>query len=96
MNAYITGVTDNLTEAEIAFDTFHAVTLVNDAVDQVRFGKSKDRPELKRSRYLWLKNERHLSVAQSNPRSAHPHASQNGARLSAAVSLPGDLQPAVP
>src|SRR4029077_21219356 len=34
--AYIKGVTENLTEAEITFDKFHAVKLVNDAVDQVR------------------------------------------------------------
>ena len=52
-------------EAEITFDKFHAVKLVNDAVDEVRRAESKDRPELKRSRYLWLKNERHLSAEQS-------------------------------
>jgi transposase len=34
--AYIKGVTGNLTEAEITFDKFHAVKLVNDAVDKVR------------------------------------------------------------
>ena len=63
--AYIKGVTENLTEAEITFDKFHAVKLVNDAVDQVRRAESKDRPQLKYSRYLWLMNERSLSVEQS-------------------------------
>jgi hypothetical protein len=63
--AFIKGVDYNLTEAEITFDEFHAVKLVNDAVDKVRCAESKDRPELKRSRYLWLKNERHLSAEQS-------------------------------
>jgi transposase len=63
--ALIKGVDYNLTEAEITFDKFHAVKLVNDAVDKVRRAESKDRPELKRSRYLWLKNERHLSAEQS-------------------------------
>jgi transposase len=63
-SAYIKGVTENLTEAEITFDKFHAVKLVNDAVDQVRRAESRQRPELKHSRYLWLKNERHLSVEQ--------------------------------
>jgi transposase len=62
--AYIKGVTENLTEAEITFDKFHAVKLVNDAVDQVRRAESRERPELKHSRYLWLKNERRLSVEQ--------------------------------
>ena len=60
--AYISGVTENLTEAEITFDKFHAVKLVNDAVDKVRREESKGRPELKRSRYLWLRNEPSLSA----------------------------------
>ena len=60
--AFIKGVTENLTEAEITFDKFHAVKLVNDAVDKVRRAESKDRPELKRSRYLWLRNEPSLSA----------------------------------
>ena len=42
--AFIKGVADNLTEAEITFDKFHAVKLVNDAVDKVRRAESKDRP----------------------------------------------------
>jgi transposase len=63
--AFIKGVDYNLTEAEITFDKFHAVKLVNDAVDQVRRAEAKSRPELKKSRYLWLKNERHLSVEQT-------------------------------
>jgi len=60
--AFIKGVTDNLPEAEITFDKFHAVKLVNDAVDKVRRAESKGRPELKRTRYLWLKNELSLSA----------------------------------
>jgi transposase len=63
--AYMKGVTENLTEAEITFDKFHAVKLVNDAVDQVRRAESRDRPQLKYSRYLWLMNESRLSVEQS-------------------------------
>jgi transposase len=62
--AYIKGVDHNLTEAEVTFDKFHAVKLVNDAVDQVRRAESKHRPELKYSRYLWLMNERRLSIEQ--------------------------------
>ena len=60
--AFIKGVTENLPEAEITFDKFHAVKLVNDAVDKVRRAESKGRPELKRSRYLWLRNEPSLSA----------------------------------
>jgi transposase len=63
--AFIKGVTENLTEAEITFDKFHAIKLVNEAVDEVRRAESQNRLELKHSRYLWLKNESRLSVAQS-------------------------------
>jgi transposase len=60
--AFIKGVDHNLTEAQVTFDKFHAIKLVNDAVDKVRRAESRSRPELKRSRYLWLKNEAHLSA----------------------------------
>ncbi len=63
--AYISGVTENLTEAEITFDKFHAVKLVNDAVDKVRRIESKTQPSLKGSRYAWLRNEPNLSAAQA-------------------------------
>jgi transposase len=59
---FIKGVGETLTEAEITFDKFHAVKLVNAAVDKVRRAASKGRPELKRSRYLWLRNEPSLSA----------------------------------
>jgi transposase len=62
--AYIKGVEHNLTEAEITFDKFHAVRLVNDAVDAVRRVERRERPELKHTRFLWLKNEGRLTVAQ--------------------------------
>ena len=60
--AFIKGVTDNLTEAEITFDKFHVVKLVNEAVDQVRREEVKTQPELKSTRYLWLKNAANLST----------------------------------
>ena len=63
--AFIKGVADNLTEAEVTFDKFHAVKLVNDAVDKVRRAEAKTRPELRRSRYLWLKNGPNLSAEQA-------------------------------
>ncbi len=63
--AFIKGVTENLTEAEITFDKFHVMKLIGDAVDHVRRAESKARPELKRSRYLWLRNEANLTVEQS-------------------------------
>ena len=58
---FIKGVTENLTEAEITFDKFHVMQLIGRAVDDTRRGESKVRPELKGSRYVWLKNEQNLT-----------------------------------
>ena len=63
--AFIKGVTENLTEAEITFDKFHVMKLIGEAVDKVRRDEVKSRPELKRSRYLWLRNENNLTAGQS-------------------------------
>lgn len=60
--AFIKGVTENLTEAEITFDKFHVMKMLGDAVDKTRRGEAKARPELKGSRYVWLKNEQNLSA----------------------------------
>lgn len=49
---------------QIIFDRFHVVAKANEAVDQVRRSEAKFRPELKRSRYVWLKNDANLSVKQ--------------------------------
>ncbi len=64
--AFIKGVTENLTEAEITFDKFHAVKLVNDAVDHVRRAEVKSRaPELEGTRYAWTRNAANLTAAQA-------------------------------
>jgi transposase len=49
---------------EITFDRFHVVAKAGEAVDEVRRAESKHRPELKRSRYAWLKNESNLTAKQ--------------------------------
>jgi transposase len=60
--AFIKGVSENLTEANITFDKFHVIKQVNEGVDEVRRQEVKTRTELKGSRYLWLKNEANLSA----------------------------------
>jgi transposase len=62
--AFIQGTTEHLPQAEITFDKFHTVKIINDAVDAVRREEQKSRPELKRTRYAWLKNETNLSTGQ--------------------------------
>jgi transposase len=51
-------------QPQIVFDRYHVVAKANDAVDTVRRAESKTRPELKRSRYSWLKNDANLTVKQ--------------------------------
>ena len=53
-----------LHQPEIIFDRYHVVAKANEAVDEVRRAESKTRPELKRSRYVWLKNEANLTAKQ--------------------------------
>ncbi len=45
--AFIKGTAAHLPNANITFDKFHAVKIVNDAVDLVRRAEQKDRPELR-------------------------------------------------
>ena len=63
--AFIAGVTENLTEAEITFDRFHVMKLIGDAVNEVRRSEVKGRPELKGTRYVWSKNAANLTAKQS-------------------------------
>ena len=70
--AFIAGTAAHLRQAEITFDRFHIVKILNEAVDAVRRDEQKNRPELKRSRYLWLKNDTSLSdsLAKSHLKTA--------------------------
>ena len=63
--AFIKGTAEHLPEAEVTFDKFHVIKLINDAVDQVRRDEAKTRPELKRTRYSWLKNPANLTAEQA-------------------------------
>jgi transposase len=66
--AFIKGIGENLPNAAITFDKFHAVKIINAAVDKVRREEVKSRPELKKSRYVWLKNATNLTGAQRETR----------------------------
>ena len=62
--AFIKGVTENLPNAAITFDKFHAVKIINDAVDQVRRAEQKQQSLLRGTRYIWLRNPANLSQRQ--------------------------------
>ena len=61
------------------FDRYHVVAKANEAVETVRRAESKTRPELKRSRYLWLKNEAKLTANNARRSPGHPalHGAQD-------------------
>jgi len=62
--AFIKGVQENLPNAEITFDKFHIIKIINEAVDQVRRDEAKHQDILKGCRYLFLKNNSNLTVKQ--------------------------------
>ncbi|RPJ11457.1 MAG: hypothetical protein EHM37_11020 [Deltaproteobacteria bacterium] len=54
------------TQEELTFGKFHVMKIINEAVDEVRRQGKKLRPELKDTRYLWLKNLQNLDASQSH------------------------------
>ena len=55
--AFISGVESEFENAAVTFDKFHVVKILNSAVDEVRRQEQKEHPELKKTRWVWLKNE---------------------------------------
>lgn len=62
--AFVKGIGEAFPEARITFDKFHVMKLLNEAVDQVRREEQRQRPELKGSRYVWVKNPENLTQTQ--------------------------------
>jgi len=62
--AFIPGVEAQFPQARLTFDKLHVLKLLNTAVDNVRRQEQRERPELKHTRYLWLKNPERLSAQQ--------------------------------
>ncbi len=62
--AFIKGIAESPPNAAITFDKFHAVKIVNDAVDQVRRAEQKGQSLLRGTRYIWLRNQQTLSDRQ--------------------------------
>jgi transposase len=62
--AFISGIRAHLPNATMTFDKFHLAAKLGEAVDEVRRTEVKTRPELKHTRWLWLKNFSNLSAKQ--------------------------------
>jgi transposase len=54
--AFIRGLGGQFPQAQLTFDNFHLMQLLTAAVDQVRREEQREHPELKGTRYVWLKN----------------------------------------
>ena len=54
--AFIAGVATHLPNAAACFDPFHLVKLANEALDKVRRDEVAELPELKGTRYHWLRD----------------------------------------
>ena len=62
--AFIKGTAESLPKAAVTFDKFHAVKIINHAVNQVRSAEQKSQTVLRGTRYLWLTNPANLSNRQ--------------------------------
>jgi transposase len=62
--AFIKGVKENLPEAQITFDKFHILKIINEAVNSVRKQEVATNNILKGTKYIWLKNYNNLTKKQ--------------------------------
>lgn len=62
--SYQLGQKEYFSEAEVVFDRFHIKKGINKAVNQVRVEEVKTVDSLKKSKYIWLKNEEKLTDNQ--------------------------------
>jgi len=62
--AFIKGVKENLPNAEITFDKFHILKIINEAVNSVRKQEVTTNNILKGTKYIWLKNYNNLTQKQ--------------------------------
>jgi transposase len=62
--AFIKGVKEQLPNAQVTFDKFHIMKIINEGVDKVRRAEAKTNPLLKGARYVVLKNDANLTTKQ--------------------------------
>lgn len=66
--AYISGIMENFPKAEVTFDRFHVVKVINEAMDTVRKLESREFDMLKGHKYTFLKNDGKLTREQKGER----------------------------
>lgn len=63
--AYMSAIYDTLPTAKIVHDRFHLIKYLNQGVDQVRRREVKKEKELKKTRFIWLKDQLNLTDKQT-------------------------------
>ena len=64
-SAYIKGVEFDFPQAEITFDRFHIMKLMNEAIDEVRREEQRTQPLLHKTRFAWLTRANHRTTEQT-------------------------------
>lgn len=59
--SYISAAQETMRNADIVFDRFHIIKKLNEAIDKIRRKEQKEHDELRKTRYLWLKNNSNLN-----------------------------------
>jgi len=62
--SYISASEEMMPQAAVVFDRFHLAKKINEAVDKIRRQDQREYSELKKSRYLWLRNNENLNSEQ--------------------------------
>lgn len=62
--AFIKGVKNSLPNAQITFDKFHVIKIINEGINAVRKDEIKSTPILKGNKFIFLKNDCSLTVKQ--------------------------------
>jgi len=62
--SYISAAAEYIDKAEVVFDRFHIMKNLNKAVDAIRREEQAKYDELKKTRYLWLRNNSNLTEMQ--------------------------------
>ena len=58
------GISEKFKNAKMIIDKFHVIKHANEAVDATRKAETKTNAELKKTKYIWLKNEKNLTDSQ--------------------------------
>lgn len=61
---FTSGIKKAFKNSKIIYDKFHVMKVINEALDKVRKSEVSKQPILKKTRYLWLKNQSNLKEPQ--------------------------------